>query len=71
MTAGDSHPSSGNVPTCGNDSGCVDSLAILAYLADNFVRNRYWPIDDVARGIARSMVAEMHSAYQRCAGADR
>ena len=40
-----------------------DSLAILEYLADKVGRDRFWPKDDAARGMARSMVAEMHSSY--------
>ena len=40
-----------------------DSLAILEYLADKVGRDRFWPKDDAARGMARAMVAEMHSSY--------
>jgi glutathione S-transferase len=40
-----------------------DSLAIIDYLADKVGRDRYWPKDAVARGMARSMAAEMHSGY--------
>jgi glutathione S-transferase len=40
-----------------------DSLAILEYLADKVGRERYWPKDNVARGMARSLCAEMHSGY--------
>ena len=40
-----------------------DSLAIIDFLADKVGRDRFWPKDDVARGMARSMVAEMHSSY--------
>jgi len=40
-----------------------DSLAILEYLADKVGRDRFWPKDDAARGMARAMVAEMHSGY--------
>ena len=58
-------PSSGKVPILWDDEVVVwDSLAILEYLADKVGRDRYWPKDDVARGMARSMVAEMHSSYQ-------
>lgn len=62
---GDLQPSSGKVPILWDDEVVVwDSLAILEYLADKVGRDRYWPKDDVARGMARSMVAEMHSSYQ-------
>lgn len=41
-----------------------DSLAIMEYLSDKVGRDRFWPKDDAARGMARSMVAEMHSSFQ-------
>jgi glutathione S-transferase len=41
-----------------------DSLAIVEWLADKTDRGRFWPADDVARGMARSMAAEMHSGYE-------
>ena len=61
-------PSSGKVPILwdgeGEDAAVVwDSLAIIEYLADRVGRDRFWPKDDAARGMARSMVAEMHSSY--------
>ena len=40
-----------------------DSLAIIEFLADRVGRDRYWPEDDDARGMARSMAAEMHSSF--------
>ncbi len=40
-----------------------DSLAIIEYLADKVGRERFWPKDDAARAMARSMVAEMHAGY--------
>jgi glutathione S-transferase len=54
-------PSLGKVPILW-DGECVvwDSLAIVEFLAD---RDRYWPEDDGARGMARSMAAEMHSGF--------
>jgi glutathione S-transferase len=62
---GELKPSSGKVPILWDDEVVVwDSLAILEYLADKVGRDRYWPKDDVARGLARAMVAEMHSSYQ-------
>jgi glutathione S-transferase len=62
---GELQPSSGKVPILWDGEVVVwDSLAILEYLADKVGRDRYWPKDDVARGMARAMVAEMHSSYQ-------
>lgn len=40
-----------------------DSLAIIEWLSDRTDRRRYWPEADDARGMARSMAAEMHSSY--------
>ncbi|HEY0445798.1 MAG TPA: glutathione S-transferase family protein [Allosphingosinicella sp.] len=57
-------PSGGKVPILWDDSIFVwDSLAIVEWLADKTSRDRYWPKDDAARGMARSMAAEMHSSY--------
>ncbi|GAA4044348.1 glutathione S-transferase family protein [Parerythrobacter jejuensis] len=57
-------PSSGKVPILWDEETVVwDSLAILEYLSDKVGRDRFWPKDDTARGMARSMVAEMHSSY--------
>jgi glutathione S-transferase len=57
-------PSSGKVPILWDGDAVVwDSLAIIDYLADKVGRDRYWPKDEVARGMARSMAAEMHSGY--------
>ena len=57
-------PSLGKVPILW-DGDCVvwDSLAIIDFLADRVGRDRYWPRDDAARGMARSMAAEMHSGF--------
>jgi glutathione S-transferase len=57
-------PSLGKVPILW-DNDCVvwDSLAIVEFLADRVGRDRYWPADDAARGMARSMAAEMHSGF--------
>jgi glutathione S-transferase len=61
---GELQPSSGKVPILWDGEVVAwDSLAILEYLADKVGRERFWPKDDVARGMARSMVAEMHSSY--------
>lgn len=57
-------PSSGKVPILWDGDAVVwDSLAIIEYLADKVGRDRFWPKDDAARAMARSMVAEMHSSY--------
>ena len=61
---GEVQPSSGKVPILWDGDVVIwDSLAILEYLADKVGRDRFWPKDDVARGMARAMVAEMHSGY--------
>ena len=57
-------PSLGKVPILW-DGDCVvwDSLAIIEFLADRAGRDKYWPEDPAARGMARSMAAEMHSGF--------
>ncbi len=40
-----------------------DSLAILETLADKFPQLDLWPKDPAARGLARSISAEMHSGF--------
>ncbi|MFS0774086.1 glutathione S-transferase family protein [Sphingomonas sp. 1P08PE] len=58
-------PSSGKVPILWDGEAVVwDSLAIVDYLADKVGRDRFWPTDEVARAMARSMAAEMHSSFQ-------
>ena len=62
---GEMAPSSGKVPILWDEETVVwDSLAILEYLADKVGRDRYWPKDETARGMARAMVSEMHSSFQ-------
>ena len=57
-------PSSGKVPILWDGETVVwDSLAIIDWLGDKTDRDRFWPKGDVARGMARSMAAEMHSGY--------
>jgi glutathione S-transferase len=57
-------PSGGKVPVLWDGEAVVwDSLAIIDYLADKVGRDRFWPKEDAARAMARSMVAEMHSSY--------
>jgi glutathione S-transferase len=61
---GEFQPSAGKVPVLWDGDTVVwDSLAILEYLADKVGRDRFWPKADDARGMARAMVAEMHSGY--------
>ena len=56
--------SHGKVPILWDGDNVVwDSLAILEYLADKVGRDRFWPKDDTARGMARSMACEMHSSF--------
>ena len=57
-------PSLGKVPVLW-DGDCVvwDSLAIIDFLADRVGRDLFWPADESARGMARSMAAEMHSGF--------
>ena len=57
-------PSLGKVPILW-DGDCVvwDSLAIVDFLADRVGRDRFWPEEEAARGMARSMAAEMHSSF--------
>lgn len=57
-------PSMGKVPILW-DGECVvwDSLAIIEFLADRVGRDMFWPQDESARGMARSMAAEMHSSF--------
>ncbi|HET7316434.1 MAG TPA: glutathione S-transferase family protein [Sphingomicrobium sp.] len=57
-------PSKGKVPILW-DGECVvwDSLAIVEFLADRVGREKFWPEDESARGMARSMAAEMHSSF--------
>ncbi len=57
-------PSSGKVPILWDGDTVVwDSLAIVDYLADKTDARRFWPADPAARGMARSMAAEMHSSF--------
>ena len=61
---GEFAPSLGKVPVLWHGETVVwDSLAIVEYCADLPSRDRYWPADDAARGMARSMAAEMHSSF--------
>ena len=61
------HSPSGLVPAL-KDGGLtvVDSLAICEYLAER--HPGLWPMDSVARALARSAAAEMHSGFQSLRG---
>ncbi len=57
-------PSAGKVPLLWDADGVIwDSLAILEYLADRVGRDRFWPTQPAAAGLARAIVAEMHSGF--------
>ncbi len=57
-------PSHGKVPILWDGDTVVwDSLAIMEYHRDTVGRDRFWPKDESARGMARAIVAEMHSSF--------
>jgi glutathione S-transferase len=57
-------PSSGKVPILWDDDIVVwDSLAIIEYLNEKSGGDKFWPFDEGARAMARSMAAEMHSGF--------
>ncbi|GAC1510680.1 MAG: glutathione S-transferase family protein [Steroidobacteraceae bacterium] len=57
-------PSLGKVPILWDGDLVVwDSLAIIEFLSDRHGRVAYWPDDEDARAVARSMSAEMHSGF--------
>ncbi len=57
-------PSSGKVPILWDGDVVVwDSLAILEHLNELTGNSRFWPEDQSARAMARSMCAEMHSGF--------
>ena len=58
------HSPSGRVPLLKHGELSIwDSLAICEYLAETFPEARLWPQDRVARAVARSVTAEMHSGF--------
>jgi glutathione S-transferase len=62
-------PSSGKVPILWDGDAVVwDSLAIVDYLNEKTGNTRFWPLDPVARAMARSMAAEMHSSFTALRG---
>ena len=54
----------GKVPAL-HDQGQViwDSLAICEYVNERFLDGNAWPADIAKRGVARAVVAEMHSGF--------
>ena len=62
-------PSGGKVPILWDGETVIwDSMAIIDWLADKTHRDRFWPKDETARGMARSMAAEMHSGFMPLRG---
>lgn len=58
------HSPSGKVPALHADGVVIgESLAIAEYLAERFPAKRLWPEDLAARGLARSVAAEMHAGF--------
>jgi len=56
---------SGKVPVLIHDTLTIwETLAICEYLAEQFPTLQWWPEDQTARAIARSVSAEMHSGFQ-------
>lgn len=56
--------SSGKVPVLWSGDDVIwDSMAIVEYCAEQSEPGRFWPVDPWARGMARSMAAEMHSGF--------
>jgi glutathione S-transferase len=57
-------PSLGKVPILWDGDIVVwDSMAIIEFLSDRYGSALYWPEDEGARAVARSMAAEMHSGF--------
>lgn len=55
---------SGRVPVLHHDGRRIwDTLAILEYLAELYPEKKLWPDDQMARAMARSVSAEMHSGF--------
>lgn len=58
------YSSAGRVPVLVTRETTIwDSLAICEYLAEQFQEKNLWPQDMVARALARSICAEMHSGF--------
>src|SRR5438067_11775757 len=64
------YPVAGKVPVLIIDGEPVwDTLAICETLAERFPQKALWPAEPVARQVARSICAEMHSGFQVLRGA--
>jgi len=58
------HSPAGKVPVLKDDGAVIwDSLAILEYLHERYPEAGVWPADPLARALARSASAEMHSGF--------
>ena len=58
------HSPSGRVPVLHHGDWIIwDGLAIAEYLAELVPERQLWPVDPVARALARSISAEMHSDF--------
>ncbi len=56
--------SAGKVPVLWDGDMVIwDSCAIIEFCADRYGRDIYWPEEEAARAMARSMAAEMHSSF--------
>lgn len=61
----DRYGAAGKVPVLVVDGEPVwDSLAIAETVAERFPEKQLWPADRIARSVARSVCAEMHSGFQ-------
>lgn len=59
------HSAAGKVPVLWDGDHVIwDSLAILEYLAEKYPGLGFWPRERIARAVARSAAAEMHSGFQ-------
>ena len=60
---------SGLVPVLKDGAETIwDTLAICEYLAEKFPAASLWPADPIARALARSAAAEMHSGFASLRG---
>jgi glutathione S-transferase len=58
------YSAAGKVPVLLAESVAIwDSLAICEFVAEQFPERGLWPADATARGVARSICAEMHAGF--------
>jgi len=64
------HPPAKTLPTLITPDGAVvsDSFAIAEELASRFPDAQMWPTDPMARAVARTIAAEMHSSFSALRG---